>query len=52
MIYFTSLEKEDLTNYADDNTPCVIKSEIEPLISFIEKDASILIKWFNDNYLK
>ena len=49
---FYFIREEDLANYADDNTPCLIENEIETLISIIEKDASILIKWFNDNYLK
>ena len=50
IFYFIS--EEDLANYPDDNTPYAIENEIETLISIIEKDASILIKWFNDNYLK
>ena len=49
---FYFIREEDLANYADDNTPYAIENEIETLISIIEKDASILIKWFNDNYLK
>ena len=48
---FYFITEEDLANYADDNTPYAIENEIETLISIIEKDASILIKWFND-YLK
>ena len=51
-IYMNDIREEDLANYADDNTPYAIENEIETLISIIEKDASILIKWFNDNYLK
>ena len=50
IVYF--IREEDLANYADDNTPYAIENEIETLISIIEKDASILIKWFKDNYLK
>ena len=49
---FYFIREEDLANYADDNTPYATENEIETLISIIEKDASILIKWFNDNYLK
>ena len=48
---FYFIREEDLANYADVNTPYAIENEIETL-SIIEKDASILIKWFNDNYLK
>ena len=49
---FYFIREEDLANRTDDNTPYAIENEIETLISIIEKDASILIKWSNDNYLK
>ena len=49
---FYFIREEDLANYADDNTPYTIENEIETLTRIIEKDAFILIKWFNDNYLK
>ena len=49
---FYFIREDDFANYANDNTPYAIKNEIETLFSIIEKDASILIKWFNSNYLK
>ena len=33
-------------------TPYAIDTNIESLINTIENDASILMKWFQDNYLK
>ena len=50
IFYFT--REGELANYADDNTPYAIANDAQALISNIENDSSILIKWFNDNYLK
>ena len=49
---FYFIREGDLTNYADVNTPYAIANDAQALISIIENDSSILIKWFNDNYLK
>ena len=46
------IREGDLANYADDNTPYAIANDAQALINIIENDSSILIKWFNDNYLK
>ena len=48
---FYFIREEDLANYANDNTHYAIENEIEALIRIIEKDVSMLIKWYNDNYL-
>ena len=50
-IFFFVREK-DLANYADDNTPYTINASIECIIKTLENDATTLIKWFHDNYLK
>ena len=49
---FFFVDEKDLANYADDNTPYAIDSDINSLIGTLENDATILIKWFHDNYLK
>ena len=41
-----------MTNYADDNTPYSIESNIEALINKLVNDTSTLLKWFNENYFK
>ena len=41
---FYFVDEKDIANYADDKTPYAIDTNID--------DASILIKWFQDNYLK
>ena len=47
---FFFINETKLTNYADDNTPYSINTNIEDLIKSLENDTSILIKWFSDNY--
>ena len=49
---FYFVNESNLTNYADDNTPYNIDSNIEELINSITNDTSLLIKWFKDNYFK
>ena len=49
-IFFFNKETE-LTNYADDNTPYAINSDVYKLIESLENDPSILIKWFSHNDL-
>ena len=48
---FCFINETELTNYADDNTPYDINSNIEKLIESLENDSSILVKCFFDNYL-
>ena len=49
---FFFVNENNLTNYADDNTPYAVDSNIDALIDSIVHDTSTLIKWFNDNYFK
>ena len=44
---FSFLNEKNLANYAD-----AIESTIESVISVLENDAAILIRWFHNNYLK
>ena len=48
---FFFINKTELTNYADDNTPYAIEANIDTLISSLENDVEILIQWFHNNYL-
>ena len=42
----------DLANYADDTTPYSIQKTLDALFQCLNKDMSILMKWFKDNYLQ
>ena len=48
---FYFINELNLTSYADDNTPYAIDSNIDNLVTSLEYDASILLKWFYNNYL-
>ena len=50
IFYFVS--ESNLTNYADDNTPYAIDTNIDTLITKLVDDTSKLVTWFNDNYFK
>ena len=41
-----------IANYADDNSPFEFSGTIDEVISKLENDSCILIKWFEANYLK
>ena len=43
---FLFTEQIKITNYADDNTPYAIESDIEKLIETIEHDTNILLTLF------
>ena len=49
---FFFINEKNLANYADDNTPYAIDSNVESVITSLEDDATTLIRWFQDNYLK
>ena len=49
---FFFVDEGSLANYADDNTPYAIDSNIDRLMDRLTHDTSTLIKWFNDNYFK
>ena len=44
--------KGDIANYADDITPYLVKTTTDALMYALETDTNLLIKWFQDNYLK
>ena len=49
---FLFLEKYDIVNYADDNTPFSCGMKIEEVISKLEENFCILPKWFKLNCLQ
>ena len=55
-IYFNDIfyfiPDDNMANFADDNTPYAIEETIDTLLLSICKDASILTKWFKDNFFR
>ena len=49
---FYFLDENNLTNYADDNTPYETGKCLECVLTKLEDDGLLLIEWFNHNYLK
>ena len=49
---FLFIGKNDITKYADDNTPYATECDIDELLTTLKKDIDILLKWFHDNYDK
>ena len=49
---FFSVKEDNLTNYADDNTPYAINSTTDAIIGCLVEDTTKLLKWFDDNYFK
>ena len=49
---FLFVEKSKIANYADDNTPYAIETNIESLLQTLEEETSIILKWFQDNEMK
>ena len=49
---FYFVNKENLTNFADDNTPYEMGKCLECVLKCLEDDANILLEWFSNNYLK
>ena len=49
---FYFVDKCEITNYADDNTPYSVDEDMDTLLQSLENDNEILIKWFTDNYFK
>ena len=45
---FFFIDEHDLANYADDNTPYAIDSNVNSVACALETDAAILIKWFHE----
>ena len=46
---FLWIEEASLHNFADDNTLSAFASSIQELISILENDSEIAIKWFKEN---
>ena len=46
---FFFVEKSFITNYADDNTPYAIESNLDNLLETLEKETHILLHWFKNN---
>ena len=42
----------NIANYADDSTPYTTSNDIETLLEILQKNTEILMKWFNENYMK
>ena len=49
---FYFVNEEFLTNFADDNTPYAIDTDIKVIISKLEADTIRLLNWFEINYFK
>lgn len=49
---FFFIDKHNLANYADDNTPFAINSKLDTLLTSLETYTSILVLWLEDNYFK
>ena len=50
LFLFTS--NSEIANYADDNSPCVVKQDIESVITKLEEDSQSLIEGVNNNALR
>ena len=49
---FFILNKIDMANYADDNTPCASSNDVNGLVKSLEETSKDLFKWFDDNLMK
>ena len=49
---FFIVKKSDFSSYADDNTSFRITVTIEEVIKLLERDSTMLFKWFSDNQMK
>ena len=49
---FFFINEDNITNYADDNTPYTTCSDIKNVLSTLENETSILTQWFNNNFFK
>ena len=49
---FFFINENNLTNYADDNTPYAIESRVDAIQTSLENDTDTLMIWFNNNYFK
>ena len=49
---FLFVQNTNITNYADDNTPYAIESNIDNLLKTLEKDTKLFFTWFQSNEMK
>ena len=49
---FNFISKSNLYNYADDNTLSYGSKNIDDVITTLEEESSVLIKWFSDNHMQ
>ena len=42
----------DIASYADDTTPYACENNMNTVIVKLEEDASLLINWINNNFMK
>ena len=49
---FFILNKIDIANYADDNTPYTRSNDVNELIQSLEESSKELFKWFDDKLMK
>ena len=49
---FFFIDENNLTNYADDNTPYTTCAELEGVLSKLSNETSILTNWFKNNFFK
>ena len=49
---FLILNKTDIANYADDNTPYTSSNDVNGLIKKLEEASEELFKWFDDSLMK
>ena len=46
------MDNINITNYADDKTPCVTADDKDGVIAFLENASNTLFKWFMTIFLK
>ena len=51
-VLFLFTSNSEIANYADDNSPCMFKQDIESVITKLEEDSQSLIEWVNNNALR
>ena len=46
------MKESDFSSYTDDNTPYRTADTIEEVIKLLERESTMLVKWFTDNQMK
>ena len=50
--FFFIMKETDFSSYADDNTSYRAADTTEEVIKLLERDSTMLFKWFSDNQMK